>query len=468
MSSLQAMPDIGSLVSPVARTYALRQLARRAGVFPEWFRTWTIEHTPGETIVFPIAGKRQQIRFSHAPDHDWHKLRSGNFPVARAAWPDTSPAEHPELSDLLVPFADRKAPGPLFGFENDDAVCSVDLLASVVLTLSRYEETVPGPRDRHGRFPAESSLAVKHGYTMRPIVDECGLAFQQVLQRLFPGWQPEARQLRVNVTHDVDEIGIPFKPRIAARRSVRGGAVTGFREILAGFGARPTALNAVLDTVTRARRRNLCSGVYWKASPSTDFDSGYDIRDLRVDEVIEELSRSGAELGVHPAYHTYLDREALAEEIGRLRKVLGGNAPLGGRQHFLRWSPQTWHDWEVCGLGYDSSVGFSECLGFRAGTCHPYRPWLLEQDREADLLEIPLIAMDCTLIGPMGLNGSQCMEPLLQCIAACKSVGGVFTLLWHTDSVLEPVYGDTYDRILDALAGNPGFDWRTALAEGYA
>jgi hypothetical protein len=301
---------------------------------------------------------------------------------------------------------------------------------------------------------------------MRPVIDELGLGLQHALQRLFPGWQPEPRQFQVNLTHDVDEIGIPFKFRLVARRCARGGLMTGVREIMAGFGARPTALAAVLDSAGRASSRGLGCGMYWKATAPGDFDSGYDVRDPRVDEVIENLSAARVELGVHPGYHTYLNRECLGEEIGRLRKALG-SASLGGRQHFLRWSPQTWKDWEACGLAYDSSVGFSECVGFRAGTCYPYRPWLLDENRQAELLEVPLVAMDCALTGPMGLRGERCLEPLQKCLTACQSVGGVFTLLWHTDSILEPVYGDSYDRMLDLLAGTPQFNWRDALSRDY-
>ena len=462
------MPVTKEILSAEARTYAVRQLARRAGVSHEWFRTWRIEHAAERTVVFPLAERRRRITFNHAPGEYWEALRSGRFTVARASWPDTMrPGTPRDLPGFIIPFADQPIEGPLFRIDENQAECAVDLLASLVLTLSRYEETLPGPRDRHGRFPAAASLALQHDFASRPVIDELGLAFQHSLQRLFPGWQPEPPRFRVNVTHDVDEIGLPFKVRIAARRSVRGGPTTGVREVMAGFGARPSALSAVLDTARMARNRDLSCGVYWKASPAGDFDSGYDMRDGRVDDVVQELSQSGVELGVHPGYGTYLNRECLAEEIGRLRKVFG-DVPLGGRQHFLRWSPQTWHDWEACGLGYDSSVGFSECVGFRAGTCHPYRPWLFDQNREANLLEVPLIAMDCTLTGPMGLRGRQCLEPLVKCVETCKSVGGVFTLLWHTDSILEPVYEDAYERILDVLAGKPGFDWQSALAEGYA
>ena len=54
--------------------------------------------------------------------------------------------------------------------------------------------------------------------------------------------------------------------------------------------------------------------------------------------------------------------------------------------------------WERCGLAYDSTLGYNERPGFRAGTCIPIRPWLFGSNRECNLVEIPLVAMDVTFI----------------------------------------------------------------------
>ena len=45
-----------------------------------------------------------------------------------------------------------------------------------------------------------------------------------------------------------------------------------------------------------------------------------------------------------------------------------------------------WALWEGCGLAYDSTLGYADRTGFRAGTCFPYRPWLLDAAREARCL----------------------------------------------------------------------------------
>jgi hypothetical protein len=54
----------------------------------------------------------------------------------------------------------------------------------------------------------------------------------------------------------------------------------------------------------------------------------------------------------------------------------------------------------------------------------------------------------------------------LQCAQRCKIVGGVFTLLWHNRSLLDPNYGRAYETVLEALKFTPAFDWKQALSSG--
>ena len=84
-----------------------------------------------------------------------------------------------------------------------------------------------------------------------------------------------------------------------------------------------------------------------------------DPRSRKIKSIISELRTQGCENGVHPGYDTYLCPEKLREEVEIVRAAMGEYA-MGGRQHYLRWSPQTWTDWERSGLSYDSSVGFAD------------------------------------------------------------------------------------------------------------
>jgi hypothetical protein len=268
--------------------------------------------------------------------------------------------------------------------------------------------------------------------------------------------------VQVKVSHDVDLIGIPFGLRepavqIIARREFG----TGLRDVLSGYsGVMPGSLRQVMEICELVQARGLRPALYWKASARTKFDSGYDIADRRVSRVMEWAKSRGVEMGVHPGYETFGDEAALGAEVERCRAAIG-ERELGGRQHYLRWSPQTWLHWEQCGLAYDSSVGYADRAGFRAGTCQPYFPWLWKENRRAELLEIPLIVMDQTLVSPlyMGCSPDESVAVVRGLLRKCATVGGVFTLLWHNNCMGRP-YSAYYPRIFDELAGLENYDWR--------
>jgi hypothetical protein len=451
-------------ISPAARLYALRQLAHRAAIPHELLNLWKVEVKDDATVL--TLGRDARIRFRHAPATFWHDLVNGNYHVVPAAWP------HPPVGplsalvpDFIVPFVDRPYAGPLFVRAGEDAwECPIDLLASMVLTLSRFEELQSDERDMHGRFLAAQSVALKHNFLHRPIVDEYGLALQQVIELFLPGWRPPERKLRVKLSHDVDEVGIPLDLTNSLGHTVkRHKPFATLRDLLSpALGLRPSLLEAVFRITELSKHHGLASALYWKNSPKSEWDSGYDLSTKHVLEVVSRLKNEGVELGVHPSYYTFNDLHRLGDEVEHICEVFD-ESRVGGRQHFLRWHPRTWHDWEKCGLAYDSTVGFSDHIGFRAGTCVPYRPWSLELNREIDLLEIPLLAMDVTLAYYMHLAPEESVALLLQCAERCKIVGGVFTLLWHNRSLLDPNYGRAYQTVLEALKFTPAFDWKQAL-----
>lgn len=445
-----------------ARRYAVRELGRRAGVVPEFLKQWRIESNDQQTIVYPTPENGKRLVFPNTSC----SFRSGDFYTERASWISEARSQlRDQIPNFIIPFCPKDvvdSAGPLFILNGSDEVqCSTDLLASILYSLSRVEEFAGGLRDSHDRFPAAESVAAKEGFLDRPIVDEYGFALAEALQHLLPGWAAQPRQFSVKVTHDIDSVGIPFSARLAAghflKRRKPVGAAWDFLSVVSRV--EPAYLRAVREVVRLACSHDLRSATYWKASARTVYDTGYDPQEPRIRRLIESLGELGVELGVHPSYYTYRSPEELGREVERLKKIFSQDK-LGGRQHYLRWHPESWLHWETCGLVYDSSVGFAESPGFRAGTAVPYRPWLILKNREARLLEIPLIFMDGTLVEYMKISPDKGYEIVARIISRCKSVGGVFTFLWHNSSQLDPRYGDLYRHLLKKLEHSPNYEWQ--------
>ena len=452
-------------ITPQARYYAVSELCRRAGVPREFFRTWKASVTSQQTVFEISNGTRKFITFPHASVRTLHALAAGQLSSVTVPLAERiSAAESAGVSHCVVPFVSPESgeERPLFYLTGEDHLeCALDLPLAILLTLSRWEETLDSQRDAHSRFRAENSIACTGGFLERPIVDEYGLAFERALGQLFPSWKNVPRKLRIKLSHDADHVGIPFRWRTAVRHSVRSRSVQdSFRDVFSHVArVEPAELKAVRNIAFTSKRHGLNSAVYWKASPPGPNDSGYDPRHNKVRQVMRWLDGIGAESGIHPGYNTYRSPEKLRREVSILREALG-DRPLGGRQHYLRWAPDSWIDWENCGLAYDSSVGFAERIGFRAGTSIPYQPWLFPLNRQADLFEIPLLVMDRTLLAHMRLSKQQAIQCVNHLIKQCRGVGGVFTILWHNDSFLNPFYQDVYFGLLESLANIENYDWQ--------
>jgi hypothetical protein len=453
-------------ITPQARYYAVAELARRAGITREFFKTWKVTTTPDATVFEIANGTQKFISFPHASPQTLRSLAEGQ--LSSMSVPVVAKLGDPggeQLSHCVVPFVSDESGEnrPLFYLSRPDHLeCSVDLPLSILLTLSRWEDTLEFPRDGHGRFQAKHSITTTGGFLDRPIVDEYGLAFEHAMTLLFPSWKTTSRTVRIKVSHDADHVGIPFRWRTAVRHSVRSGAVhNSLRDVLSQFSRlAPAELNSIRTLALVSKRHGLNSTVYWKAAPAGPQDSGYDPRHHKVRHMVKWLDEAGIESGIHPGYNTFLAPEKLRREVAILRDTLG-NRPMGGRQHYLRWSPDTWLDWENCGLAYDSSVGFAERIGFKAGTCIPYQPWLFPLNRQADLVEIPLLVMDRTLLEYMGLTKGQAVQEVSKLVDRCRMVGGVFTILWHNDAYLNPLYRDVYLSLLVTLSGIENYNWQS-------
>ena len=327
-----------------------------------------------------------------------------------------------------VPFVQRR--------RADAVVFHADIVAAAFFMLSRWEETVGIERDAHGRFPAHAGVALRQGFLDRPLVDEYALILGAWMTAIAPGSVSGRSRFSVRLSHDIDHVR--SSPRSLAAGVLKNpslrGALRAMRQL--GNPHEDPLLRACYDLAETSEGHGFTSSFYFKASTRGPLDSGYDPKRRFVQRCMKELNRRGHEVGFHPGYRTAEDFDVFLAEKDRLEAALG-QGTSGGRQHYLRFDvASTWRCWEAAGLSYDSTLGFADHEGFRCGTCHPYVPFSIDDDREYRLLEVPLIVMDATLRGYRGMTPEQAEQVVLEIAGRCRDVGGVFTLLWHNSSTV--------------------------------
>jgi hypothetical protein len=175
--------------------------------------------------------------------------------------------------------------------------------------------------------------------------------------------------------------------------------------------------------------------------------------------LIRHVHTRGHEVGFHAGYDTFHDAARTRDEFARLRRVAESEGVTrehwGGRQHFLRWeNPVTWRNWSDAGLSYDTTLAYAEAVGFRAGTCHDYRVFDLEQRRPLDLRERPFQVMDVTLFAYMGLSREAAFTTVMELAAECRRYGGCLGVLWHNSEVMRTrAEQEWYASLVRAVSG---------------
>lgn len=353
-------------------------------------------------------------------------------------------------------------------YGENQVIFYADIVAATVFMLSRWEETIVPTRDEHVRFPGEASVAYQQGFLDRPLIDQYALILREWLKWLLPGWQPKTKSFLVKLTHDVDHIR-RFLTSSKAIRTI-GGDLLKRRNLRRAWQNcleaavplvapdRTADFRGIYTLAELSKRYGLASAFYFMATGPAPYESDYALTSPIVQRTIKDLRQQGFEIGLHPGYNTFNNLEQLALEKTRLDRILGETG-YGGRQHYLRFqAPVTWRHWEQVGLCYDATVGYADQEGFRCGTCHPFRPFDLEQNRELMIWEYPLIVMEDTLAEYRQLTPAQGEARILELAGQCQAVEGMFVLLWH-NSFLEGEWrrwGEMYRRLLPSLAEMQG------------
>jgi hypothetical protein len=150
--------------------------------------------------------------------------------------------------------------------------------------------------------------------------------------------------------------------------------------------------------------------------------------------LVQTILAGGGEVGLHGSYLAARNPALLQAEAEVLEGL--GAEVRGHRYHYLRVDPhENLAPLPELGLRYDTTLGFSDAPGFRAGLAQPFRPWDVVAGRPLDLIEIPLALMDVTLGAEryLGLSARQAEARVLALLDWAAEHGGGFAVLWHTD-----------------------------------
>ncbi len=329
-------------------------------------------------------------------------------------WLDGPPSIHDAgllwetgIRELKPEFADWEGLQALF--PDGESACDIqfDMLSGIFYLLSRYEEYLPFPPDRHGRYPAAASVLFP--LLERPVVDEWVESLRQFLEQV---WQVPipARPFSYEASYDID---IAWKYRNKGWKRNLG---AGLKDLLRGrFGLlrermRPGAgdpwdAHVFLFAQHMMDELPPLYFVLAAAEPSA-FDKNISPEHPRMSSLIQAFA-GGGRIGMHPSYYSDSKPGRLEAEKATLER-LSGRSIVRSRQHFIRLLfPATYRLLLAAGITDDYSMGYSTSFGFRAGTGMPFSWYDLEREQASTLRVHPFAFMDTTGHYDLGLDAEE-------------------------------------------------------------
>ena len=189
--------------------------------------------------------------------------------------------------------------------------------------------------------------------------------------------------------------------------------------------------------------------------------SSYGVSDIA--DHVGVLRGAGCEIGLH-GIDAWLDSAKGLEERERVSLVAGASV-MGVRMHWLYFDERAPERLDQAGFTYDSTFGYNETVGLRAGTMQAFKP--LSAGR---LLELPLSIMDTALFYPSRLNltPKAASRAVSRLVDDAERYGGVLTINWHDRSLApERLWGEFYIELLDDLKRKSAWFPTAAQAAGW-
>jgi len=388
-----------------------------------------------------------------------------------------------QTSDLqLVEFEGRPLPCPRrsLPLELVAGQFPAPWLRSVGFLLAREEEDSDPRRDQWECYAGNYSWQYEAGVLERPLVNlaaaelarriETWCAARGITAEPLARWKDGAR-FAVVLSHDVDDItAVSMTEAWRLLGRARSPLSYAFRRSLAQM-ARAWRRGAATDDPywrfeqwTAEEERHGFRSTFFVFPPRPahphQFDPNYRLEDtIRFEgrmqpfaDVLRALGGRGFEVGLHASYRSYQSAEQLASEKAQIERATD-LAVTGIRQHFLRFDRNvTWGAQAQAGFAYDSTLGYNEAVGFRAGIAAPFRPWDPARRAASTLLELPLSVMDGTLFRTLVLDGPQAARRTLDQLDMVEKVSGLAVLLWHPNGADEKQFPGWWASYRDVLA----------------
>jgi hypothetical protein len=381
-----------------------------------------------------------------------------------------------QVPGMQVLYTDQETGIPLIVKNKHEYWIGFDLIAVTYSLLTLSFENQVRTDDFLGRFQKKSHPLAESLFDI-PWIDRYMNLLLTLFQDLYAGkispkkrW-PDNHEFSVALSHDIDRIRTWSFSKIKSNIQ---------KSILGRNGERARYSNQLLNSLLRRAswqgnfnyitdmEKEFHSTFFFAAKRRHSLDPKYQLNDKKVRYGLNCIQTKGSAIGLHGSIQSATDSRLLIQEKKALETVTSSPV-IGNRFHYLSFDMRsTFKAVEAGQFKYDSTLGFSDAVGYRCGTSLPFKPYCHDTRSAYTFWEIPMIIMDTVLSlhSKLDLMAEDAWPLVLGYLEETRNNGGCLTVNSHNTNLFafDPSgYTALYQKILHWTAENKG--WICSLDE---
>lgn len=427
--------------------YTFNTIFNMLGVKPKFFTEFTMQS------IHIYYGEKTKEKY---PLKIYHNTEAADFFLKKKLY-EESEVNLVKYGMEYIPFLFSQQ-GEIIHFTNKSATIRKDLISSAFYFLSCWQEYAsPKLIEPSNFFAFADSLQYKHGFAEIPVVDRYCEILHRTLNHLFSEYNSEnlwnEKKFALSLSYNIDYWHFWTDPFIKSLRERQDKLFSKkniqkwLRILIHKVGTKLFDSNFIMNNIlAHERSRKLSSSCFLLSHDSFPDERMNYFSDENIQaEVLRVLKNCSINLqGTKEAGY---QNDYLLDEI----KKLDVDNLQGFRVRYMNFNYQNLFTiLEKANISFDSSMGFYEAVGFRAGVSYPFYPYNIAEDRAFEVLEVPIAFTDRALYKLTKGNARLAKHKVYELMKTASIHRTHISIVWHNhlfDKIDYPGWGNLYWKI---------------------
>lgn len=316
---------------------------------------------------------------------------------------------------------------PCFFAAGERSNIPFDIFAASFYLISRYEEYLPHVKDQHGRYPVSESLAFRNNFLELPVVDIWAYKLLVSLKNTFPEIQTRSKSYKyqsiidVTTSHCYAHRGIVRNVGGLFLDLVKLKLRNVFKRISVWFNPTKDPYDNFDYLIQLHKKFNVKSIFFFQFAEYSHFDKNISPNNNRFRYLIKAVA-DYSRVSISASYNSFGNQTLLKEEKRKLGTVI--HRPIKNvRFRYNRIEvPFTYRDLVDADFRDDYTLGYTNNIGFRAGTCTSFYFYDIHLEHQQPIRIHPFVVHDYAFLNDNNVN--DVMNEIISIYNSIKAVNG--------------------------------------------